>query len=87
MNAIVEVDERGTIQLPSAMLAVLKPRTRYVLELQGETLLLHPVTEPPFWQSATPQERAEAVRHWAVRERPATPPLPEFALRRDHMYD
>lgn len=87
MSEIVEVDERGAIQLPASLLAAVKPHTRYVLEVQGESLVLHPVATPPSWQTATPQERAEAVRHWAALERPAAPPLPETALRREQMYD
>lgn len=87
MGEIVEIDERGAIQLPSDLLAVLKPRTRYVLEMQGETIVLRPVTALPFWQTATPQERAEAARQWAALERPAAPPIPDAALHRDQLYD
>jgi hypothetical protein len=87
MSDIVEVDERGAIQLPSDLLAAVKPRTRFVLEVQGETLVLRPVTALAFWQTATPQERADAARQWAALERPAAPPIPDVALHRDQMYD
>ncbi|MFV9507771.1 MAG: hypothetical protein AB4911_24750 [Oscillochloridaceae bacterium umkhey_bin13] len=87
MSEIVEVDERGAIQLPGDLLAVVKPRTRYVLEMQGETLILRPVTALPFWQTATPQERTEAARCWAEQERPSAPPLPDSSLHRDKLYD
>ena len=87
MSEIVEVDERGAIQLPSELLIALKPHTRFVLEVQGETLVLHPIAALPFWQTATPQERAEAALHWAALERPAAPPLPDAALHREQMYD
>lgn len=87
MSEIVEVDERGAIQLPADFLAVVKPHTRFVLEVQGETLVLHPITALPFWQTATPQERAEAVRHWVALDRPVVPPLSDTALHRDQMYD
>jgi hypothetical protein len=87
VSEIVEVDERGAIQLPGDLLAVVKPHTRFVLEVQGETIVLRPVTALPFWQTATPQERAEAARQWAELERPAVPPIPNMVLRRDHMYD
>ena len=86
MSEIVELDERGAIQLPGDVLAVVKPRTRYVLEMQGETIVLRPVTALPFWQTATPQERAEAARQWPALERPAAPPLPEEALHREQIY-
>ncbi|WP_129629882.1 hypothetical protein [Candidatus Oscillochloris fontis] len=87
MSDIVEIDERGIIQLPSDLLTFVKPRTRFVLEVQGKTLVLHPITDLPFWQIATPQERAEAARHWAALERPVAPPIPDVALHRDQMYD
>jgi len=86
MSKIVEIDERGAIQLPGDLLAALKPRTRFVLEIQGETIVLRPVTALLFWQTATPQERAEAARQWAELERPAAPPIPDTALHRDQMY-
>ncbi|NCC33465.1 MAG: hypothetical protein EOM24_15825 [Chloroflexia bacterium] len=87
MSEMVELDERGAIQLPGDLLAVVKPRTRFVLEVQGETLILRPITALPFWQTATPQERADAARQWAELERPAALPIPDTALRRDEMYD
>lgn len=87
MSEIVELDEQGAIQLPRDLLAVVKPRTRYVLEMQGETIVLRPVAELPFWQTATPQERAEAARQWAALERPSAPPIPDAALHRDQLYD
>lgn len=86
MSEIVEVDERGAIQLPRDLLAAVKPHTRFVLEVQGETLVLRPVTALPFWQTATPQERADAARHWAELERPAAPPIPDAALHRQQIY-
>lgn len=86
MSEIVEIDERGAIQLPSELLAAVKPRTRYVVEVQGETLVLRSVTALPFWPARTPEERAEAVRQWAELERPAAPPIPAAALHRDQLY-
>lgn len=87
MSEIVEVDARGAIQLPRDLLTAVKPHTRYVLEVQGETIVLRPVTDLPFWQTATPQERADAARQWAAFERPAAPPIPDEALHRDQLYD
>lgn len=53
MSEIVELDERGTIQLPRNLLTAVKPHTRFVLEVQGETIVLRPVTALPFWQIAS----------------------------------
>lgn len=86
MSEIVELDERGTIQLPRDPLAAVKPHTRFVLEVQGETIVLRPVTTLPFWQIATAQEWADAARQWAALERPAAPPIPEEALHRKQIY-
>lgn len=87
MSDIVEIDERGAIHLPHAVLAVMKPHTRFVLDVQGNILLLRPITTMPFWQTATPQERAEAARQWAELPRPAAPAIPDAVLHRDQMYD
>ena len=40
----------------------------------------------PFWETATPAERAEAFRQWASSHK-GGPGLPAEALRREHMYD
>jgi hypothetical protein len=87
MHAIVEVDEHGTLRLPADVLAAIGPLARFALEVQGATLVLRPVERMPLWQSATPEERAGAVRHWARQERPTAPPLPAEALRREHLYE
>ena len=87
MSRIVEIDERGAIQLPDDLLAAVRPRPRFVLELQGATLILRPEAEQPFWATASPLERAEAVRRWASLDRPPAPALADEALGRDHIYD
>ena len=87
MQNIVEVDEHGTIQLPADLLNAVKPHTRFALEVQGTTLVLHRVTDPPLWQTATPQERVAAMRRWVALERPDAPVLPDRVLHREHMYD
>jgi hypothetical protein len=87
MTQIVEVDEHGAIQLPADLLAAMKPHTRFALELRGTTLVLQPLTSAPFWATATPEERAAAVRQWAALERPVSPPLSDAAVSREQMYD
>ena len=87
MTQIVEIDERGTIQLPADMLAAVKPHTRFTLERRGTTLVLQPLASAPFWTTATPDERAAAVRQWAALERPVSPPLSDAAVSREQMYD
>ena len=87
MSQIVEIDERGVIQLPGDLLATVKPHTRFILEIRGKTLLLRPVEEQPFWSAASPAERAEAVRRWADLDRPPAPILADEAVSREQMYD
>jgi len=87
MSRIVEVDERGTIQLPADLLITVKPHTRFALEQRGATLVLQPIASQPFWATATPEERAAAVRRWAALGRPAAPPLSDAAVSREQMYD
>ena len=41
---------------------------------------------PPYWETATPQERASRWRHWVQSHR-GGPSLPDEALRRENMYD
>ncbi len=87
MPQIVELDEHGAIQLPADLLAMVKPHTRFTLERRGTTLVLQPLASAPFWTTATPDERAAAVRQWAALERPVSPPLSDAAVSREQMYD
>jgi len=86
MSHVVEIDAHGALQLPADLLAALKPPARYIVELDGATLILHPA-EPPLWATASPAERADAVRRWAALERPTTPVLADTALSRENIYD
>ena len=75
MSVIVEIDEHGAIQLPHEVLAVIKPNTRNIVEIQGERVVLHPQEKLSARLLANPVERAEAVRNWAALERPTSPVL------------
>lgn len=87
MSHIVEMDEHGTIQLPEELVATLSPPARYVVELSGATVILHPASEQPLWTAASPAERAAAVCRWAAEERPSAPVLADAMLSREHLYD
>ena len=44
--------------------------TRYIIEIQGKMVILQPETDrakqpKPFWETATPEERAQAFIEWA----------------------
>jgi len=88
MSRIIETNEEGAIHLSAELLGERKPHTRYVVEVEGDTLTLRPESSArPFWATATPQERAEVFRRWANTKRPPAPPLPAEALRRENIYE
>ena len=91
MGQIIEVDEKGGLYLPPEVLGDEQPHTPYVLEARNGTLTLTRLgtqlrQEPPFWVTATPEERAKRFREWAASH-PIGPELPDEAFSRDSMYD
>ena len=85
MSRIVETNEEGAIHLSPELLGEPKPHTRYVLEVQGDTLTLRPEgPSEPLWVTSTAEEQAEAIRVWA-RSHTDGPNLPDEALRRERM--
>jgi Asp-tRNA(Asn)/Glu-tRNA(Gln) amidotransferase B subunit len=87
MSRIVEVNEEGASHLPPEVLGHAKPRTRYLVEAQGETLILRLAeNQQPFWATATPEEWVADFRQWVASHRTG-PKLPDEALRRETMYD
>ncbi|MCB0172289.1 MAG: hypothetical protein KDJ97_17220 [Anaerolineae bacterium] len=88
MVYILEISQQGSLQIPSELLPQLKPHTHYQLEVQGDTLILRPHEEQPFWATATPAQRAARFRDWAQQtERPAAPVLTDDSLSRETIYD
>jgi hypothetical protein len=86
--AIVETTDNGDLLLPAQLIGDTAPHTAFELRIAGKTLILNPLdSERPFWQRATPEERAEAFRKWANEPRPPAPAIPDEALRRENMYD
>lgn len=87
MSAILEVDERGNLQLPPDVLPISKPHTRYVASVSGHQVVLAPAeNEKPFWMTATASERAEDILHWAASHQDG-PALPDEAMHRDSIYE
>lgn len=86
MRYVVEVDEQGSMTVPPELQAVVRPHSRYLLEVQGDVLVLRPVAEQPFWVAATPAQRKQAFLEWAAGHREG-PGLPDEALHRDVLYD
>jgi hypothetical protein len=89
MGKIIEVDEKGGLYLPPEVLGDAQPHTRYILHGQNGTLTLvqlSPDQEPPFWATATPEERVKRFQEWAASH-PIGRTLPDEAFSRDSMYD
>jgi hypothetical protein len=87
MSQIVEVGEDGSLRLPPELLERVKPRTRFVVQRVSGALILQPEGDaPPFWATATPQERAEDLMRW-VESRTEGANLPLEALSRETIYD
>ena len=87
MSHVLEVDAQGTLHIPLELLGGVNAHTRYIVEIQAETVILRPekyrAEQPkPFWETATPEERAKAFREWASRERPPAPALSFEAMGR-----
>jgi hypothetical protein len=84
---IVETSDNGDLHVPAEFIGDVKPHTAFELQVAGDTLILRPVPErQPFWQRATPAERAEAFREWASTC-PPVPRLPDEAFRRENWYE
>jgi hypothetical protein len=86
--AILEISDDGVLHVPGELLARGRPHARFELDVVGDIATLRPVDpERPFWERATPAERAEAFRRWAESMPPDTPDVPSESLRREAMYD
>jgi hypothetical protein len=86
--ATVETNDDGSLNLPSNLTGVVKPHTKFELEVVGDILVLRPADkERPFWQRATREQRVEAFQRWAESPSPPAPDLPDEMLRRENFYD
>jgi hypothetical protein len=85
---ILEANDEGALHLPSELIGGAKPHTRFELEVVGDVLLLRPASKGrPFWEQATPSQRAQAFREWADVIRPPAPVQSHESLRRESIYD
>ena len=88
MAHILEINQQGVLQIPSEILPDSQPHTRYRVEVQGETLILRPEQNHPFWQTATPEQRVARFREWITQtERPASPALSDEDVSRKTIYN
>ncbi len=89
MEQIVEIeaDANGILVLSPEMTGITKPHAHFIIERKNGQLTLTPKEESrPFWETATPAERAADLRQWALSHKNG-PNLPDEALRRENMYE
>jgi hypothetical protein len=86
--ATLETNDEGGLNLPAELIGAVKPHAKFELDVVGSVLILRPADKDnPFWQRATPQERAAMFRKWAESPRPTAPYLSLESLRRENLYD
>jgi hypothetical protein len=84
----LEANDDGGLNLPAELIGAVKPHAKFELEKLGDTIILRPADKGrPFWQRATPQQRAEMFRKWAEMPRPPVPDISLESLRRENLYD
>lgn len=87
MSAIIEADENGTLQVPASLLPSAAPHARYRVEAEPSRIVLFPETSAqPFWESATPAQRAREFLRWANSHTDGIG-LSDEAVSRDSIYD
>ncbi|MBW4638609.1 MAG: hypothetical protein KME05_10290 [Gloeocapsa sp. UFS-A4-WI-NPMV-4B04] len=78
LEAILQVLVKITCRTPEQI----KPYLDAMLEH-----LVEPPKKRPFYETATPEERARAFREWADSHERNTPLLSDYAVSRESMYD
>ena len=87
MSVVVELDEKGELHLPSAMLPGAAPHALYQVEVQGRQVVLSPQNSGQvLWQKPSPQERAADILRWAASHQNG-PGLSDEAVGRESIYD
>jgi len=86
MAYVVEADDKGWLMVPQELRDIVRPHSRYLVEVQGNVLILRPENGRPFWATATPEQWQRAFLEW-VESHHEGPDLPDEALHRDTMYD
>lgn len=84
---IVEVNDRGNLEIPSKLIGDVQPHTRFIAEREGASVILRPENSRSKWEQRTPEQRARAFLEWARSFTSDHPPLPDSAISRESMYD
>jgi len=91
MNTTPQADENGNLRVPPALLPHAEPLAIYQLQAQKEQIIITKTTpetseKKPFWQTASPQQRVQALRKW-IKEAGTPAGFSEWAVSRDSIYD
>lgn len=78
----LEAITQALVKITSRTPEQIKPHLDTMLES-----LVEPPKERPFYETATPEERARAFREWAKSHDRNTPLLSDYAVSRESMYD
>jgi hypothetical protein len=90
MKTILEVDDRGQLQIPPGLIGYPQPHSRFEAEVNEDHLVLRPHGRQATlhqWFAADPRQRSEDVQRWLEKERPPAPPLKDEVLRRESIYE
>jgi hypothetical protein len=91
METTLQADEKGGLHLPASLLPQAEPLATYqVHETNGQIVISRKESQgaepPPFWKTATPEERLAALREWLSKvQTPAC--LSDYAVSRESIYD
>lgn len=87
MSTILEVDDTGTLRVPTTLLPVSQPHTRYIAIAKGKKIVISPEKEElPFWKRASKEEWLDSFNAW-ISSHSDGPGLPDEAVTRDSIYD
>ena len=85
-KTILETDTEGILRLTHEQLGDVGAHARFVVEREGDKIVLRPAGGASRWDSSTPEERAEEFRRWALSHR-GGPGLSDEAISRESIYD
>lgn len=85
-KTILETDTEGALRLTQEQLGDVGAHARFVVEREGDKIVLRPAGNASRWDSSTPEERAEEFRRWALSHR-GGPGLSDEAISRESIYD
>ncbi len=75
MTRVIEVEEDGTLTLPSDIIGYAKPHTQYVVEAESNLLTLRPVTVKPARSKKPRSKRNMSLQMWEEERRRLTEEL------------